>query len=79
MDNAVDNLIVELRRQGGQDSIWPEHPIMIAAATEIEKLRLPFRAVDAEDWAFLMERLGDGGRGRFWKSVFAELRAALTP
>jgi hypothetical protein len=50
---------------------------MLIAADEIERLRLPFRAADNEDWAFLMERLGDGGRGRFWKAVFTEFRAAM--
>lgn len=44
---------------------------------EIERLRDPFRAVDAQDWEFVMGALPDGGRGRFWKAVLGEMRAAL--
>lgn len=44
---------------------------------EIERLRDPFRAVDAQDWEFVMGALPDGGRGRFWKAVLTEMRAAL--
>ncbi len=37
----------------------------------------PFRAVDDQDWDYLIGCLGDGGRGRFWKAIFAELRPLL--
>jgi len=48
-----------------------------AAVAEIERLWAPFRGVDSFDWAFLMGALPDGGRGRFWKAVLQEMRAAL--
>lgn len=48
-----------------------------AKNNEIAKLRRPYRAVDGEDWDFIMGILGDGGRGRFWKAVLTEVRAAL--
>lgn len=31
-------------------------------------------AVDEQDLDFLLSRLGDGGRDRFWKQVIADLR-----
>lgn len=40
-------------------------------------LRSPFRNVDHKDWAWMMERLGDGGHGKFWKDVMTEMRGAL--
>jgi hypothetical protein len=54
------------------------------AADEIEQLRrdlhaikFALRSVDDQDWDFLLGQLGDGGRGRFWKTVVNELRPAL--
>lgn len=32
---------------------------------EIERLRAPFRAVDAQDWDYIMSAVGWGGRARF--------------
>jgi hypothetical protein len=40
-------------------------------------LAKPFRAVDDQDWVFLIDLIPDGGRGRFWKAVFSELRPLL--
>jgi hypothetical protein len=37
----------------------------------------PWRAVDDQDWDYLLGLIPDGGRGRFWKAVFAEQRAAI--
>lgn len=42
-----------------------------------QDLAAPFRAVDDQDWEFLLSLIPDGGRGRFWKAVFAELRPLL--
>lgn len=52
---------------------------IVEAADEIERLRDPYRAVDDEDWQFIMSKLGNGGRGRFWKAVLTEVRGALEP
>jgi hypothetical protein len=43
-----------------------------------ERLRKPWRAVDDRDWQYIASIIPDGGRGRFWKSVLAEMRAALS-
>ncbi len=45
----------------------------------IASLRRPWRAVDDQDWQYIASIIPDGGRGRFWKSVLAEMRAALGP
>jgi hypothetical protein len=37
-----------------------------------------FRNVDEHDWRHLAMWIPESGHGRFWKSVFAEARAALT-
>jgi hypothetical protein len=44
---------------------------------EIERLRAPFRNVDDLDWGHLLSFIPDSGHGRFWKAVFAEVRASL--
>lgn len=44
---------------------------------EMAKLRRPWRAVDAQDWQYINSVIPDGGRGRFWKQVLAEMRVAL--
>lgn len=44
---------------------------------DAERLRKPWQAVDAMDWDFVIGALSDGGRGRFWKAVLTEMRAAL--
>lgn len=44
---------------------------------ENERLRKPWRAVDAHDWQYIASVIPDGGRGRFWKSVLSEMRIAL--
>lgn len=36
-----------------------------------------FRNVGADDWHYLLGKLGWGGRDRFWRAVFEELRPAL--
>jgi hypothetical protein len=42
------------------------------------RLRTPFRAVDNQDWDYLLNtKLGYGGRDRFWREVLTEMRAAL--
>lgn len=40
-------------------------------------LRSPFRNVDDKDWAWIMDWLGDGAHGKFWKDVLTEMRGAL--
>lgn len=44
---------------------------------ECERLTDPWRCVDGHDWDYLFSLIPDGGRGRFWKAVFTEFRAAL--
>lgn len=44
---------------------------------DVTLLRSPFRNADQKDWEWLMERLGDGGHGKFWKAVMTEIRGAL--
>lgn len=48
-----------------------------AVPESLRALSEAFRYVDQQDWDFLYERLGDGGRGRFWKAVFGEVRPLL--
>lgn len=48
---------------------------LIATAPELLE---PFRAADEQDWEWLFDRLGDSGHGRFWKTIFTELRRAIT-
>jgi hypothetical protein len=48
------------------------------AAREIASLRHPFRGCDNMDWNYLASVIPDGGRGRFWKSVLGEMKAALS-
>lgn len=40
-------------------------------------MRALFRHVDDQDWEYLLSRIGDGGRDRFWKTVIADIRGAL--
>ena len=47
------------------------------ARAEIERLRFPWRNVDALDWAHMDRFLPMSGHGQFWRSVLAEMRAAL--
>lgn len=42
-----------------------------------DPLRKAFRNVDDMDWHRLQTWIPDGGSGRFWRAVFAEVRAAL--
>jgi hypothetical protein len=44
---------------------------------DIAALRRPWRAVDDQDWNYIMSVIGDGGRDRFWKAVLTEMRTAL--
>ena len=46
---------------------------------KLKSAREAYRAVDDQDWKFLLAQLGDGGWGKFWKSVFAEVRSTLRP
>jgi hypothetical protein len=54
------------------------HRAWCDSVAEIERLRAAFRHADQMDWDYLYERVGDGGRGRFWKAVFNDFRAALS-
>lgn len=47
------------------------------AESDVRRLLKPWRAVDAQDWQYLVSVIPDGGRGRFWKAVLGEMRAAL--
>lgn len=47
------------------------------AATEIRRLREPFRHADDMDWDQLFKMLPDSGHGKFWKAVMKEMRVAL--
>ena len=49
-----------------------------ALRDEISLLRKPWRGVDDQDWQYIASVIPDGGRGRFWKQVLAEMRAALS-
>jgi len=40
-------------------------------------MRALFHHVDDQDWEYLLSRIGDGGRDRFWKTVIADIRGAL--
>lgn len=42
-----------------------------------DAVRETFRNVDAQDWEWLLLRLDRSGRGRFWRTVFAEVHTAL--
>lgn len=42
-----------------------------------EKIARAFRNVDTQDIAWLVALLGDGGHGRFWKSVMRKVDSAL--
>jgi len=53
--------------------------IIAALQAENKRLREPFANIDDFDWQFLLSKLGDGGRDRFWKSRIAAIRAALEP
>lgn len=44
----------------------------------LRALRRAFRAVDDQDWQYIVSVIPDGGRGRFWKAVLGEARAALS-
>jgi hypothetical protein len=44
---------------------------------ENERLRAPWRNVDERDWIDAFALLGDGGRGKFWRAVLAEMRSAM--
>jgi sirohydrochlorin ferrochelatase len=54
------------------------HRAWCDSVAEVERLRAAFRHADQMDWDYLYERVGDGGRGRFWKAVFNDFRAALS-
>jgi hypothetical protein len=47
------------------------------AQGEVERLRLPWRAVDGMDWEYIFSSIGYGGRDRFWRAVLTEMRANL--
>jgi len=61
--------------QGGM-VYTPEHVATLKA--RITELENPFRAVDDIDWAHLDQFIPQSGHGKFWRSVFAELRTALS-
>ena len=54
-----------------------EQETRIELHREIDRLRAPFRAVDSQDWDYLYSLIPDGGRGRFWKEAFGEMRKAI--
>lgn len=56
---------------------WLPVGLALEAADEIERLRAPWHAVDNEDWRYIVGLIPDGGRGRFWKAVLYDMRAAL--
>lgn len=47
-------------------------------AAEIDRLRAPWRAVDDQDWDYILGAIGHGGRDQFWRAVLIEMRAALS-
>jgi hypothetical protein len=52
------------------------------AIAEIKRLRAihhAFRAVDDLDWRHLDSFIPQSGHGKFWRAVFAEVRAAISP
>lgn len=50
---------------------------LTAAQADNARFRSPFEHADGMDWDYLDSRLGQGGRDKFWRAVFAEFRAAL--
>jgi hypothetical protein len=71
------------------ESLFPAHTLKYARMAEllgnyavlkarVAELENPFRAADDIDWAHLDQFIPQSGHGRFWKAVFAELRAALS-
>jgi hypothetical protein len=58
--------------------LFASQPPAPAGVREItEELRHAFRNADESDWRHLFAVVPDTGRGRFWKAVFTEVRAAL--
>jgi hypothetical protein len=49
-----------------------------ALRARVERLEGAWQNVDDQDWEYLLSLIGDGGRARFWKDVFAKWRTALT-
>lgn len=78
MKVSADQIVTHLRKIQDDERVdFHARGYAEFGADEIERLRRPYRAVDAEDWKYIMDALGDGGRGRFWKAVLIEVRAAL--
>lgn len=44
---------------------------------QINLLVYAFRNVEEKDWEHLFSYIPDSGHGRFWKSVFGEVRSSL--
>ena len=75
--HEVDELRAEIKRL---TALTIEHAqITGELVKDNERLRAPWRAVDAVDWDYVMGSLGHGGRDRFWKEVLTEMRRALEP
>ena len=44
---------------------------------KLHRIEEIFCCADDQDWEYLLSRIGDGGRDRFWKSIITDLRPAL--
>jgi hypothetical protein len=76
MREAAD-LIDALRLAGSGHAPAPDTAVP-AAPDGDGTVREAFRAVDETDWAHLDQFIPHSAHGRFWRTVFAEIRAALS-
>jgi hypothetical protein len=74
-ERAVDVLESQLAAEKDESASY--HKFWIEERHRREKLAHPFRSVDALDWKHLLSFIPESGHGKFWKAVFAEVRAAL--
>jgi hypothetical protein len=68
----------DLEKWRGSMKIETEDDRVSALEAEIERLQHPWRAVDDQDWNYVLAALNDSGRGRFWKAVLRQMRTALS-
>lgn len=68
----------QIQIDGTPSQVGPSPDELYAAASEIDRLRGPFRNADAKDWEHLFRMLPESGHGKFWKAVLAEMKIALS-
>lgn len=59
---------------------WPDVPQAVRAGSQpiTDAVQHAFRAADDIDWKHLDQFIPQSGHGRFWRAIFAEVRAALS-